>query len=189
MNDVLNRKMIPIESLTTFIIASILLALVPGPDNLFVLAQSALYGRKAGIFITLGLCTGLVLHTSAVVLGVAALFKTSPVAFSVLKIAGAIYLLYLAWHAFKASSMSVQKRRSKVLTGVQLYRRGIVMNVTNPKISIFFLAFLPQFVVSNSGSIAQQIFLLGAIFILITFTVFGVVALLAGSLGTWLNHS
>lgn len=181
--------MIPMESLMTFIVASTLLGLAPGPDNIFVLTQSALYGRRAGILVTLGLCTGLVVHTSAVALGVAAILQTSAIAFTVLKIAGALYLLYLAWQAFKTSSARLRNRTAKLLTPMQLYRRGIVMNVTNPKVSIFFLAFLPQFVSPENGGVAQQIFILGTLFILVTLVVFGGIAVLAGTLGSWLNDS
>jgi len=92
--------MIPIETLITFLAASILLALAPGPDNIFVLTQSALRGRSAGIVVMLGLCTGLIVHSSAVALGVAVIFQTSAVAFSALKFIGAGYLVYLAWQAF-----------------------------------------------------------------------------------------
>lgn len=181
--------MIPVEQLATFIIASVALALVPGPDNIFVLTQSALYGRKAGVLVTLGLCSGLIFHTTVVALGVAAVLMASAIAFTILKFAGAIYLLYLAWRAFHASSATLQDKKPLELTDFQLYRRGIIMNVTNPKVSVFFLAFLPQFASSSNGPMAQQIFLLGGIFIIVTFIVFGGIALLAGSLGTWLKHT
>ncbi len=181
--------MIPVEQLATFILASVALALVPGPDNIFVLTQSALYGRKAGVLVTLGLCTGLIFHTTLVALGVAAIVIASSFAFSALKLAGAGYLMYLAWRSFHASSSSLHDKKLIQLTSLQLYRRGIIMNVTNPKVSIFFLAFLPQFAVAEKGPVAQQIFLLGGIFILVTFLVFGGIALLAGTLGAWLNRS
>ena len=173
----------------TFVVASALLGLAPGPDNLFVLMQSALHGRGAGILVTLGLCTGLLVHTSAVALGVAAVLKASPTAFTLLKVAGALYLLYLAWNAFRSSSARLRKRGIPALTGPQLYRRGIVMNVTNPKVTMFFLAFLPQFALPENGPVALQIALLGGVFILVTLVVFGGVALLAGTLGAWLNRS
>ena len=89
--------MLPAESLLPFIFASALLAIAPGPDNIFVLTQSTLYGKRSGIFITLGLCTGLVFHTSLVALGIATLLQTSSWAFDALKTLGAIYLLILAW--------------------------------------------------------------------------------------------
>ena len=87
----------PLESIAAFIVASALLSIAPGPDNIFVLTQSALYGKKSGIFVTLGLCTGLIVHTTAVAFGIAAIFQTSVVAFTILKVLGALYLAYLAW--------------------------------------------------------------------------------------------
>jgi threonine/homoserine/homoserine lactone efflux protein len=179
----------PIESIVTFVIASTLLSLAPGPDNIFVLTQSALYGKKSGILVTLGLCTGLIVHTTAVALGVAAIFHTSVVAFTVLKTAGALYLAYLAWQAFRASASTLEAPGSNLRSSGALYRRGIIMNITNPKVSIFFLAFLPQFASPGHGTIAPQIFLLGGIFIIVALVVFCVIALLAGALGGWLHNS
>lgn len=181
--------MIPIESLTTFVIASVLLALVPGPDNIFVLTQSSVNGHKAGLLVTLGLCTGLIVHTTAVALGITALLKTSYVAFTVLKIAGAMYLLYLAWRAFHASSEEINTGQSREVAGIKYYLRGVIMNVTNPKVSIFFLAFLPQFADPSRGPVIQQIFFLGMVFILVTLLVFGGIALLAGAVGAWLTNT
>jgi threonine/homoserine/homoserine lactone efflux protein len=180
---------IPIESLTTFVIASVLLALVPGPDNIFVLTQSSVNGHKAGLLVTLGLCTGLIVHTSAVALGITAVLKTSYVAFTVLKIAGAMYLLYLAWRAFHASSEEISTGQSREVAAIKYYLRGVIMNVTNPKVSIFFLAFLPQFADPSRGPVIQQIFFLGMIFILVTLLVFGGIALLAGAVGAWLTNT
>lgn len=181
--------MIPVESLIMFITASALLAVVPGPDNLFVLTQSAIHGRAAGIMLSLGLCTGLIVHTSAVALGVAAIFQTSVVAFTVLKVIGAIYLVYLAVRAFQASADSVELTRRGALSLSALYRRGILMNITNPKVSIFFLAFLPQFVVPEKGAFTQQVFMLGGVFMLVALAVLCVIAMLAAGLGYWLNRS
>ena len=169
--------------------ASVLLGLAPGPDNIFVLTQSALHGHRAGIYVTFGLCSGLIVHTTAVALGVAVLFQTSIVAFTLLKVVGAIYLLYLAWHAFRASSAPLQTGRNKSQSGIALYRRGIIMSVANPKLSIFFLAFLPQFAAPANGPMAQQICLLGAVFILVSLLLFGAIAMMAGSLGSWLGNS
>lgn len=181
--------MIPAEALVTFFSVSVLLALTPGPDNMFVLTQSALDGKYAGFSVTLGLCTGLVAHTTAVALGVAAIFQSSAVAFTVLKFAGAGYLLYLAWLSFSASKKDIDGRPNVPLSYGRLYRRGIIMNVTNPKVSIFFLAFLPQFADPQRGALAPQIMLLGGVFALATILVFGVVAASAGSLGSWLGRS
>ena len=181
--------MIPLDVLGTYFLACLVLAIAPGPDNLFVLTQSALQGRKAGLLVVTGLCTGLLFHTSAVALGVAVIFKTSELAFTLLKVAGAVYLLYLAWGAFKSGATTIEGKSNPVLNSGQLYRRGIFMNVTNPKVSIFFLAFLPQFASPARGSLGWQMLELGLVFILSAILVFGAIALAAGSLGEWLNRS
>jgi threonine/homoserine/homoserine lactone efflux protein len=181
--------MIPAESLLVFFAASALLALAPGPDNLFVLTLSALHGPRAGWIVTLGLCTGLIGHTIAVAVGIAAVFQASELAFTALKIAGACYLLYLAWGAFHASAEKLEGNAGQSVGAGQLYRRGIVMNLTNPKVSIFFLAFLPQFADPARGSLSLQLVLLGGVFIIAALVVFGSIAALAGSLGRWLNRS
>lgn len=181
--------MIPIDALISFFFAAVLLSLAPGPDNVFVLTQSALYGRVSGILVTLGLCTGLLVHTAAVALGIAVIFQSSPAAFSALKIIGAAYLLYLAWQAFRAAPESLNGVTSTTRSRAALYRRGIYMNISNPKVSIFFLAFLPQFASPERGSVAVQMMILGGLFICATLIIFGTIALLAGTLGAWLSRS
>ncbi|WP_072905352.1 LysE family translocator [Malonomonas rubra] len=181
--------MISLETFITFFTASLLLGLAPGPDNIFVLTQSALRGRGAGIAVMFGLCTGLVGHTLAVAFGVAVIFQTSATAFSLLKYIGAVYLVYLAWMSFRASANDLATNGNGDLSRWKLYRRGIIMNITNPKVSIFFLAFLPQFADPARGPIWIQLVLLGSLFIVATFLVFGTIALLAGTLGQWLNRS
>ncbi len=177
------------ESITPFIIASTLICLAPGPDNIFVLAQSALYGRKSGAFITLGLCTGLIVHTTAVALGIAAIFQASELAFDILKYLGAAYLIYLAWQVFRARPTNLDTANSTPLTYKALYLRGILMNITNPKVSIFFLAFLPQFTHPENGNLVMQFFTLGAIFIIVALVIFLIIANLAGFLGQWFSQS
>jgi len=181
--------MIPTATLLTFLSTSIVLGLAPGPDNIFVLTQSALRGKTAGIVVMLGLCTGLVVHSVAVALGVAVIFQTSDIAFSALKFIGAGYLVYLAWHAFRASPEGMQSKPNGETNHWLLYRRGIIMNITNPKVSLFFLAFLPLFTEPERGPVWLQTLLLGGLFILATLLVFGTIALLAGTLGQWLNKS
>lgn len=180
---------IALNTIAVFFMASVALGVAPGPDNIFVLTQSALHGRLAGLIVTLGLCTGLVFHTTAVALGVAVIFKTSALAFTVLKTVGAVYLLYLAWQAFRAAGSEKLEARNDAVRGWQLYGRGVFMNITNPKIAIFFLAFLPQFADPGRGALTLQLFLFGGIFILATLIVFGAVAWGAGFLGDWLKRS
>ena len=180
--------MIPFDVFVPYFIACVILAIVPGPDNIFVLTQSALRGRKAGILIVLGLCAGLLVHTTGVSLGVAVIFQTSELAFTLLKLAGAAYLIYLAWGALRAGATAIEGEKS-TLTDAQLFRRGVIMNITNPKVTIFFLAFLPQFADPARGPISVQMMILGGVFILSAILVFGVIALAAGTLGEWLKRS
>ena len=175
-----------------FVLVSVVLALAPGPDNVFVLMQSALVGVRKGLAVTLGLCTGLIVHTTAVALGVAALVQASATAFVVLKLIGAAYLLYLAYGAFKAGdgSPSADGKTSAVAkSAFAYYARGVLMNITNPKVAIFFLAFLPQFVRPDAGTVPVQIAQLGLLFMATTLVVFGAIAAAAGSLSGWLQRS
>ena len=175
--------------LSVFFLAALLLGVAPGPDNIFVLTQSAMSGRAAGLWVTLGLCTGLIVHTAAVAVGVAAIIATSALAFALLKYAGAAYLLYLAWQAWNSDKAKITGDGAEALNHWMLYRRGVIMNVMNPKVAIFFLAFLPQFIDPGKAYIPLQVFLLGLTFIAATLIVFGSVALGAGSLGDWLRRS
>lgn len=181
--------MLPIETLIAFFSAALLLALVPGPDNIFVLTQSIFQGKKSGLMIVMGLCTGLIFHTLAVTFGVAVIFQTSEVAFTILKIIGAVYLLYLAWQIFNASSEKIDTKNNSMIDYKKLYIRGIIMNITNPKVSIFFLAFLPQFTNPNIGTVSLQMLLLGGLFIVATILVFSSIALLSGILSEVFNKS
>lgn len=180
--------MMPADTLAAFFVASLALGIAPGPDNLFVLTQATLHGARAGLIVTLGLCTGLLVHTAAVTLGLAALIQASGFAFAALKTAGAVYLLWLAWQAFRAGAASAAQA-PPALTAGQYYRRGIVMNVSNPKVTLFFLAFLPQFVDPARGALAPQFMLLGGVFIAATLLVFGAIALAAARLGKWLART
>jgi threonine/homoserine/homoserine lactone efflux protein len=177
------------KTVLMFFTTSILLALSPGPDNLFVMTQAAQQGRTAGLLVTLGLCTGLLFHTAAVTFGLAALFMASALAFTVLKFAGAAYLLYLAWQAFRVGTDSGPATVADHLKPGVLYRRGIIMNITNPKVSIFFLAFLPQFVEPAKGQLSVQFLTLGAVFIIATLIIFGAISLLAGVFGEHFRRS
>lgn len=177
------------EIALSFFGVAVLLALAPGPDNLFVLMQSAMWGRTSGMFVVLGLCTGLIGHTVAVAVGLAALFAASETAFTLLKLAGALYLLYLAWQAFRFKGMASSDERPAALRPSQLYRRGIIMNLTNPKVSLFFLAFLPQFTSPARGSVALQTLSLGGLFMVSTLLVFGLLAWFSGTLGERIQSS
>ncbi len=169
--------------------AALLLAITPGPDNLFVLMMSASQGRKAGLLVVLGLCTGLLGHTAAVTFGLAAMFAASAAAFTVLKFVGAGYLAYLAWQAFHAPVGGATKEERTVESATRLYTRGIVMNLTNPKVVLFFMAFLPQFVQPRLGGVALQLAWFGFLFIIATLICFGMIAFFAGYFGERLRRS
>ena len=181
--------MLSAHTVQTFFAASVLLALVPGPDNVFVLLHAAVHGARAGLLVVLGLCSGLLLHTGAVALGLAALLAASSAALTVLKGVGAAYLLWLAWLSWRAPA-GMGTGESMPAMGVrQTYLRGVLMNISNPKVALFFLAFLPQFVQPSSGPVAMQILLLGGVFMLATLLTFGAIALLAGRFGQLLQDS
>ena len=175
--------MLSFDTTLTFFAASVLLALSPGPDNVFVLLHSAVHGRKAGLLVVLGLCSGPLFHTAAVALGLAAVFAASAAAFTALKLLGAGYLLYLAWGAWNAPVGIRDEAGHEAMTPLQTYLRGVMMNITNPKVAIFFLAFLPQFADPAQGSMALQIVALGAVFMLAALLTFSAVAWFAAGFG------
>ncbi|MBC7917287.1 MAG: LysE family translocator [Rhodoferax sp.] len=178
-----------LDSSLAFFAASVLLALAPGPDNVFVLLHSAVHGRRAGLLVVAGLCSGLLFHTAAVALGLAALLAASATAFTVLKLCGAAYLLWLAWGAWNAAASLEEGESSEAMPPMKTYLRGVVMNVTNPKVAIFFLAFLPQFVDTAKGNVPLQIMALGAIFMLAALLTFSSIAWFAAGFGARLRTS
>lgn len=181
--------MLHLDTTLTFFAASVLLALSPGPDNVFVLLHSAVHGRKAGLLVVLGLCSGLLFHTAAVALGLAAVFAASAAAFTALKLLGAGYLLYLAWGAWNAPVGITDTATEGAMSPLQTYLRGVMMNITNPKVAIFFLAFLPQFADPAQGSMALQIVQLGGVFMLAALLTFSAVAWFAAGFGQVFKRS
>lgn len=184
------------DALIAFFGVAVLLALSPGPDNLFVLVQSVQRGWRAGLCVVLGLCLGVLVHTTAVALGLAAVFAASATAFTVLKWCGAAYLVWLAWGALRApAQLSAAPQADAALAPLQwqealrMVGRGTVMNITNPKVLIFFLAFLPQFADPARGSVALQIACFGAVFGVATWLVFGAIACFSGIFGAVLQRS
>ncbi|MBT2291399.1 LysE family translocator [Paenibacillus albidus] len=171
-----------IMSILAFLGTAVLLTLMPGPDNLFVLAQSIAQGKKAGIATTFGLCTGLLVHITAATLGISALIYQSAVAFTLIKYAGACYLLFLAYKSFKAkdSELTVDGQESQSIDLLSLYRKGILMNILNPKVSLFFLALLPPFVNQSAGHVSLQMLLLGMVFLAQALVIFFAISVFSG---------
>lgn len=172
-----------------FLTASILLTLAPGPDILYLLTKSLSDGAKSGIILACGLVSGIVFHTTLVMVGVAALIKSSATAMYLLKIFGAAYLLFLAFGAFKSArqgkKISLTRAGAKVAAKA-LYKRGVLMNVLNPKVLLFFLAFLPQFVDVSQDGAGLTILFLGVTFAAQALIIFSIVALFAGRVRTLL---
>ncbi|MDR2789894.1 MAG: LysE family translocator [Campylobacteraceae bacterium] len=170
--------MIDFDTFWSFLAASAALALAPGPDILFVITQGITRGAKAAAVLACGLSSGVIVHTALAALGVSVIFKTSETAFFILKIAGAIYLFYLAYQAFihrnELVRLEAEKNR-KNLSAKKLFVRGFFMNVLNPKVILFFLALFPQFVKEENGFVAFQMAQLGLIFMLSALMVFIIV--------------
>ena len=207
--------------LTSFALASFILAIAPGPDNIFVLTQSALYGVKKGIAVIIGLCLGILIQTLCLVVGLSAFISAVPALMIVIKLIGVAYLCYLAYQAIKASLAlsreSSQAAASAARAGAdakadavaedgsdtkshshnklgdisyrRLVYRGLIMNITNPKVQLFFLSFFPQFLPSSAQGmvLAAYMALLGAIFGIMTLIVFCSIALFSGTLSSYFN--
>lgn len=184
------------DVLIAFFGVAVLLGLSPGPDNLFVLVQSAQRGWRVGLCVVLGLCLGILGHTTAVALGLAAVVAASPMLFTALKLCGAAYLAYLAWGAWRApvqvqetAQALAARDRLSLRTAMRWVGRGVIMNLTNPKVLIFFLAFLPQFVDPARGQLGLQVMVLGSVFMLASLLVFGSIACGSGLFGQILQRS
>jgi len=178
------------EILFSFAIATFILAISPGPDNLFVLTQSVVNGKKFGLATVLGLMTGCLLHTSFVAFGVSAIIEENESVFLMIKLFGVSYLLYLAFKVYQANANIVLSDAvKKNETVFKMYKKGLLMNVLNPKVTTFFIAFFPQFLFSESVSTVLQFYILGAIFIVISFLVFSTIAVLAGTISNYLTTS
>lgn len=153
------------EILLAFTAAALLLNISPGPSNFYIMARSIAQGTRGGIVAALGLAVGSMVHVAATVVGVSAIFRHSPTLFTIVKLLGAAYLIYLGiiyWKAKTTGDSKIEKKaREKPLFSV--FKESIVVEVTNPKTALFFIALLPQFVVPESGSVSLQLFILGLI--------------------------
>lgn len=159
------------------------LTVAPGPDNTFVVAQGIARGRRAAIVTALGMCSGVSVHTLAAAVGLSALLYSSATAFTLLKFAGAAYLLWLGWRSLREDEIFLPQVSGGGESLRRLFFRGFLMNVVNPKVGLFFLAFLPQFVVPANGRPALQMLLLGLIFMLQAMALFSLIGYLSGGIG------
>lgn len=173
------------SALLCFLGASVALTIAPGPDNVFVMTQGIARGRRPAIITALGMCSGISVHTTAAAFGISAVFYSSVIAFNVVKYAGAAYLLYLAFKTLKersAVTLSVPDDRP----ASALFKRGVIMNVLNPKVAMFFLAFLPQFVSPNTRYFTLQMLLLGGIFMVQAVIIFCLIGYFSGNIGSYI---
>lgn len=178
------------SQLLGFLFAAVLVTLAPGPDNLAVLGLGMSRGRRAGICFGLGCALGCFTHTLWASLGISAVLAASATAFTVLKLVGAAYLCWLGWQALHSPGARLDPAAAAAdATPCTVYlRRGFVANAINPKVALFFLAFLPQFVPAGSAHAAGQSAVLGLVFALQTTLVFGLLGWFAGTLGRWLQR-
>jgi threonine/homoserine/homoserine lactone efflux protein len=171
------------EILSAFILATSALAISPGPDNIFVLTQSIANGTKYGLSTTAGLISGCIVHTTLLAFGVSALIKENNQVFFIIKLFGAIYLFFLAYKVYRTKShIMIDNAEIPKKSLSQLYRQGFTMNVLNPKVTIFFLAFFPGFLFSEDLNTVIQFYVLGLLFMLVTFLIFSSIALLSGAI-------
>ncbi len=177
------------QQLLGFLGASLLITLSPGPDNLLVLSIGAARGRKAGMAFGLGCGLGCLSHTVLAALGISALIAASAWAFLGLKLVGGAYLVYLGWQALRSpGGLPAQAAEGNLSSPWQLFGKGLFANAINPKVVMFFLAFLPQFVVPDRGHAPWQIVQLGGVFTLQAALLFGLLGYFAGHAGQWLNR-
>ncbi|MAD97376.1 MAG: lysine transporter LysE [Flavobacteriaceae bacterium] len=179
-----------LEILISFVFATSVLAVSPGPDNIFVLTQSVVHGRKYGIATVLGLMTGCIIHTTLVAFGISAIIKANPAVFMGIKVLGAVYLLYLAFLVFKSDpNITMDLNNVEKKSTLKLFKVGFWMNVLNPKVTIFFMALFPGFLFSDSLSEVIQFYVLGGLFIVTSFVIFSTIAILGGTASQKIQES
>ena len=178
------------ELLISFVIATATLAITPGPDNIFVLIQSMTYGKKQGMAIVCGLISGCLIHTSLVAFGLSSFIKSNTELLFGLKLLGAGYLLFLAFQVFKSTEIiNTTNPTTESKSVLALFKQGFVMNVINPKVSIFFMAFFPAFLFSETQSLILQFYTLGFLFMSTSFLIFSMLVFFSGSVGSVLKSN
>jgi len=171
-----------------FLAASVAITMAPGPDNLQVLARGISQGRAAGLVAALGFAAGISFHTTLAALGIAALLKSSPIAFQAVKLAGAAYLVWIGIKSIRSKGLSTAHERPTQPLAV-VFRQSVIGNMLNPKVTLFFIVFLPQFVNPHGAqSVVLQMFELGGVFMLQTVVVFSVFGIAAGMIGAYLKR-
>lgn len=177
-----------IETLISFSIATLALAISPGPDNIYVLTQSLANGTKSGIATTAGLISGCIVHTTLLAFGISAIIMASEELFYAIKVFGACYLLYLAYKVYKSDEHISLAENAPKKSYTQLFKTGVIMNLVNPKVMIFFLAFFPGFLWNEDGNTVLQFYILGITFLMVSFITFSSIALAAGKISSLISQ-
>ncbi|MDQ2136659.1 LysE family translocator [Alcaligenaceae bacterium A4P071] len=178
--------MIPLHDLLIFCGACLLLVLTPGPNMMYLISRSICQGRMAGVISLFGVVAGFMVHMLAAAIGLSAIFVAVPMAYDLLKIAGAVYLLWLAWLAVKPGAKSMfEPRALPADSPKRLFMMGFLTNLLNPKVAIFYVSFFPQFINPERGSVFLQSMVLGLTQTTVSFTINLVIALSAAGIATW----
>lgn len=172
-----------------FIITSLIVVLIPGTGVIFTVSTGITQGRKASIYAALGCTAGIIPHLLATILGLSAIMHTSALAFQTLKYAGVAYLLYIAYATWKDTTAFTLDNAPSRNTAISLVSKALLLNILNPKLTIFFLAFLPQYVTPGSANPLSQLLLLSGVFMAMTFAVFVLYGLLAHTFRTTVIES
>jgi threonine/homoserine/homoserine lactone efflux protein len=168
------------SQIAAFVVASAILGITPGPDIIYVTVRGAAQGPRAGLAAAAGLCTGIIGHTALCVAGISALLAASATAFTIVKFAGAAYLIWLGIGMLRGGGRIDLSNDIAAQPVAAIYRQTILMNLLNPKVALFFLAFLPQFADPAAGPLAPQLALLGFLFMVVSFIVMGTAGLAGG---------
>lgn len=180
--------MIDTAKFALFITVSWALIIAPGSDMLYVITRGMTHGRRAGMLSALGVICGILVHTTAAALGLTLIFQTSGMAFLVVKYLGAAYLIYLGIKSWQEKNVFTLQTSSSTVSSQQLFWQGVLSNVLNPKIAIFFLAFLPQFVDKSSNQVTLQLVTLGLTFAFLGLLFLVVVGYSSGTIGSWITR-
>ncbi|MFN4342545.1 MAG: LysE family translocator [Azonexus sp.] len=180
--------MLSAEQIFGFLLAATVITLAPGPDNMMVLSLGMAKGRRPGIAFGLGCALGCLSHTLLAVIGVSALIAASPGAFTALKVGGGLYLVWLGVHALRPAHGAMAGKASDTPPAPRnLFVKGMMANAVNPKVILFFLSFLPQFVIPGKGSVATQMAWLGLLFTGQAAVIFSLLGYFAGTVGQWMH--
>ncbi len=178
------------EQFFAFLTAAVLITASPGPDNLMVLSIGVTRGRIKGVVFGLGCALGCLSHTVLAAIGVSALIAASPLAFTALKVAGGLYLIWLGWGAIRSrGGAAVDSAGALDEPLARLFAKGLFANAINPKVVLFFLSFLPQFVVAEHGAVSTQTALLGLAFTAQACVLFGLLGYFSGAVGQWMTRT